>query len=86
MPEIGQLYQYKPTGEIFRYEGEPDDLFLRDQVRLRREDYSESRDVSSRRFALDYEPLTIFGLPIVTDPTMGVNEIRFGRVAKLESP
>lgn len=57
-PEIGQLYRYKPTGEVFRYEGEPGDLYLRNQVRLRREDYSESRDVDPWHFERDYEPLT----------------------------
>lgn len=73
IPEIGTLYRYKPTGETFRFEGDPDDLFLRNQVRVRREDFSESRDVDAFRFERDYEPLTILGLPVVTDPTMAAN-------------
>lgn len=70
MPELGTLYIYKPTGEVFRYEGEPGDLFLRDQVRLRGESFNESRDVPSERFRRDYEPLTILDMPVVTDLTM----------------
>lgn len=66
MPEIGTLYRYKPTGEVFRYEGYPGDLFLRNQVRVRREDFSESRDVGWWHFERDYEPLTLMGLPVVT--------------------
>lgn len=75
IPEIGTLYRYKPTGETFRFEGDPDDLFLRNQVRVRREDFSESRDVDAFRFERDYEPLTILGLPVVTDPTLPADVI-----------
>lgn len=74
MPEIGTLYRYKPTGEIFRYEGDVADyLFARNQIRVRREDYSESRDVANELFYRDYEPLTICGFPVVTDPTAAVS-------------
>lgn len=62
---IGTLYRCKLTGEVFRFEGEPEDLFMRNEVRLRLERGadpvrdSECRDVGRYRFSLYYEPLPI---------------------------
>lgn len=66
--EIGTLYLYKPTGEVFYFQGEPDDLFQRNMVRLRSKDYDERRDVGRYRFYRDYEPLEILGMRVVIDP------------------
>lgn len=73
--EIGTCYLYKPTGEVFYFQGEPDDLFLRNMVRLRSRDYDERRDVGRYRFERDYEPLEILGMRVVIDPTMRDGEM-----------
>lgn len=71
---IGTLYTYKPTGEVFCFQGQPDNLFLQNRVRVFSKDLNESRDVDKQRFVQDYEPLILFGLRVVLDSTFGVPE------------